>query len=181
MAYQAWYYKVREKTLDKQLHSLIEQLAAKQTQAEGLISEIHVKELELEKLNGMWRRIENCTSDINMARNRSGKSGSYKELLPSDYSTDPHFKLPVHMAARNESLQRLMLLRLKTITILPASIPPVPQQKSTARITFSSACGLATHHTEGPLLITPPDLFSLKPNLSPPALSEQKWQLKSTS
>ncbi|KAL3629529.1 hypothetical protein CASFOL_026751 [Castilleja foliolosa] len=95
----------REKTLDRQLHSLIEQLASKQAQAEGLISEIHVKELELEKLNGMWRRIENSTPDMNMARNRSAKS------LHSDYPIDPHYKLPVHMAARNESLQRLMLLR----------------------------------------------------------------------
>ncbi|KAL6526257.1 hypothetical protein OROMI_029897 [Orobanche minor] len=101
----------REKALDKQLHSLIEQLAAKQSQAEHLIAEIHIKELELEKLNGMWRSAENSTSDINMARNRSGKNGSYKELLPSDYSIDPYYKLPLHTAGRNESLQRLMLLR----------------------------------------------------------------------
>ncbi|KAK6129092.1 hypothetical protein DH2020_037165 [Rehmannia glutinosa] len=98
----------REKTLDKQLHSLIEQLAAKQAQAEGLVGEIHVKELELEKLNGMLRRIENSSSDVNMARNRSGRSGSFKAF---DYSIDPHYKLPVHTGGRNESLQRLMLLR----------------------------------------------------------------------
>ncbi|GER35728.1 formation of crista junctions protein 1 [Striga asiatica] len=98
----------REKTLDKQLHSSIEQLAAKQSQAEGLISEIRVKELELEKLNGIWRRIENGSSDMNMARIRTGKSAS---SLHSDYSVDSHYKLPLHTAVRNESLQRLMLLR----------------------------------------------------------------------
>ncbi|KAL0332278.1 UNVERIFIED_CONTAM: hypothetical protein Scaly_2129300 [Sesamum calycinum] len=54
----------REKTLDKQLHSLIEQLAV---QAEGLISEIHLKEMELEKLNGLWKRIESSSLDANTA------------------------------------------------------------------------------------------------------------------
>ncbi|KAI3452134.1 hypothetical protein Pfo_008799 [Paulownia fortunei] len=101
----------REKTLDKQLHSLIEQLAAKQAQAEGLISEIHVKEMELEKLNGMWRRIESSSLDVNMARNRFVRSSSYKEPVSSDYSIDPYHKLPIHTAGRNESLPRLMLLR----------------------------------------------------------------------
>ncbi|KAJ4960450.1 hypothetical protein NE237_020360 [Protea cynaroides] len=48
----------REKILDKQLHSLIEQLASKQAQAEGLISEIQNKEQELEKVNGLWRTHE---------------------------------------------------------------------------------------------------------------------------
>ncbi|KAL3833438.1 hypothetical protein ACJIZ3_008174 [Penstemon smallii] len=94
----------REKTLDKQLHSLIEQLAAKQAQAEGLVSEIHIKEMELEKLNGMWKRIESSSTDMNTARNRLGRSSS-------DYYLDPHHKLPIHMAGRIESLQRLMLLR----------------------------------------------------------------------
>ncbi|PIN09915.1 hypothetical protein CDL12_17503 [Handroanthus impetiginosus] len=84
----------REKTLDKQLHSLIEQLAAKQGQAEGLITEIHLKEMELEKLNGLWRRAESSS------RNQS-----------SDYTFDSRNKLPIHTAGRSESLQRLMLLR----------------------------------------------------------------------
>ncbi|KAL8475978.1 hypothetical protein ACS0TY_028585 [Phlomoides rotata] len=101
----------REKALDKQLHSSIEQLAAKQAQAEGLISEIHSKEMELEKLNGMWRRIENSSSDVNIARNRFSRSNSYNDSLFSDYSVDPSHKLPLHTVGRNESLQRLMLLR----------------------------------------------------------------------
>ncbi|KAH6832176.1 golgin family A protein [Perilla frutescens var. hirtella] len=101
----------REKALDKQLHSLIEQLAVKQAQAEGLFGEIHLKEMELEKLNGMWRRIESGSSDNNMARNRYGRSNSYNDSLSSEYSIDPRHKLPVHIGGRIESLQRLMLLR----------------------------------------------------------------------
>ncbi|KAL0350558.1 UNVERIFIED_CONTAM: hypothetical protein Sradi_4205000 [Sesamum radiatum] len=101
----------REKTLDKQLHSLIEQLAVKQVQAEGLISEIHLKEMELEKLNGLWKRIESSSLDANTARNRVGRTSTSKESLSSDYYVDPQQKLPVHTAGRSESLQRLMLLR----------------------------------------------------------------------
>ncbi|KAK4416297.1 hypothetical protein Salat_2455200 [Sesamum alatum] len=100
----------REKTLDKQLHSLIEQLAVKQTQAEGLISEIHLKEMELEKLNGLWKKIESSNLDANTARNRVGRTSSFKEVS-SDYYVDPQQKLPIHTAGRSESLQRLMLLR----------------------------------------------------------------------
>ncbi|XP_057769907.1 uncharacterized protein LOC130989818 [Salvia miltiorrhiza] len=100
----------REKALDKQLHSLIEQLAAKQAQAEGLIGEIHIKEMELEKLNGIRRRIENGSLDTKFSRNRFGRSNSYQESLSSEY-IDARHKLPVHMGGRNESLQRLMLLR----------------------------------------------------------------------
>ncbi|KAL0450222.1 UNVERIFIED_CONTAM: hypothetical protein Slati_1578600 [Sesamum latifolium] len=101
----------REKTLDKQLHSLIEQLAVKQAQAEGLISEIHLKEMELEKLNGLWKKIESSSLDANTARNRVGRTSSFKESVSSDYSVDPQQKLPIHTASRSESLQRLMLLR----------------------------------------------------------------------
>ncbi|KAG8384536.1 hypothetical protein BUALT_Bualt04G0128100 [Buddleja alternifolia] len=101
----------REKTLDKQLHSLIEQLAAKQAQAEGLVSEIHLKEMELEKLNGLWRRIESSNADAKATRNRLGRSSFEKGSLSFDYSIDPRDKLPIHMGGRSESLQRLMLLR----------------------------------------------------------------------
>ncbi|KAG6408175.1 hypothetical protein SASPL_131179 [Salvia splendens] len=101
----------REKELDKQLHSLIEQLAVKQAQAEGLISEIHIKEMELEKLNGIQRRIEIGNSDTNFSRSRFARSSSSQESVSSEYSIDARHKLPVHMGGRNESLQRLMLLR----------------------------------------------------------------------
>ncbi|GMP30882.1 hypothetical protein CsSME_00005338 [Camellia sinensis var. sinensis] len=96
----------REKILDRQLHSLIEQLAAKQAQAEGLVSEIHLKDVELEKLNGLWRGLE-----VNTARNRFGTSNSEKGSLSSDYIVDLHQRPSYHISGRTENQQRLMLLR----------------------------------------------------------------------
>ncbi|XAR71339.1 hypothetical protein NMG60_11028548 [Bertholletia excelsa] len=100
----------REKILDRQLHSLIEQLATKQAQAEGLVSEIHMKEMELDKLNGLWKRLESSSSEANTARNRFGSGNSLKGSLSSDYIVDP-LHGHNHMDGRTESLQRLMLLR----------------------------------------------------------------------
>ncbi|KAF3443943.1 hypothetical protein FNV43_RR13633 [Rhamnella rubrinervis] len=97
----------REKTLDKQLHSLIEQLAAKQAQAEGLVSEIHIKEMELERLNGLWKTVGNINMEANTARNRFGRNTSEKGFTSSDYITDSNQK-PYSSGVRNE---RLMLLR----------------------------------------------------------------------
>ncbi|XP_020203784.1 uncharacterized protein LOC109789282 [Cajanus cajan] len=99
----------REKTLDKQLHGLIEQLALKQAQAEGLLGEIHLKEMELERLNGLWRRMESSNTEVNTARNRFSKGSSDKLHGLSDYEGQQ--RLPYHSAARTESQQRLMLLR----------------------------------------------------------------------
>ncbi|KAK7381137.1 hypothetical protein VNO78_33663 [Psophocarpus tetragonolobus] len=100
----------REKTLDKQLHGLIEQLASKQAQAEGLLGEIHLKEMELERLNGLWRRTESSNLEANTAaRNRFAKGSSDKLHSLADY--EGHQKLPYHSAGRTESQQRLMLLR----------------------------------------------------------------------
>ncbi|XP_047315926.1 uncharacterized protein LOC124919664 [Impatiens glandulifera] len=101
----------REKNLDKQLHSLMEQLAAKQAQAEGLVSEIHMKEVELERVNGLWRRLETSTIDVNTARNRFGRSNSDKGPFASDYNIDPYQRLPYHTGGRTESQERIMLLR----------------------------------------------------------------------
>lgn len=67
--------------------------------------------MELEKLNGMRRRIESGSSDIKFSRNRFGRSSSYQESLSSEYSIDGRHKLPIHIGGRNETLQRLMLLR----------------------------------------------------------------------
>ncbi|XP_010461708.1 PREDICTED: uncharacterized protein LOC104742407 [Camelina sativa] len=66
----------REKTLDKQLHSLIEQLAAKQAQAEGIVGEIHSNEMELERLNSLWRRYESFNVEGNTARNTFKRTNS---------------------------------------------------------------------------------------------------------
>lgn len=67
--------------------------------------------MELEKLNGIQRRIEIGNSDTNFSRNRFARSSSSQESVSSEYSIDARHKLPVHMGGRNESLQRLMLLR----------------------------------------------------------------------
>lgn len=99
----------REKTLDKQLHGLLQQLAVKQTQAEGLLEEIHPKEMELERLNAQWRQLQSNNSDVNNARNRFVRGSSDKLHGLSDY--DGHQRLPYHSAGRTESQQRLMLLR----------------------------------------------------------------------
>lgn len=99
----------REKTLDKQLHGLLQQLAVKQTQAEGLLEEIHPKEVELERLNAQWRQLQSNNSDVNNARNRFVRGSSDKVHGLSDY--DGHQRLPYHSAGRTESQQRLMLLR----------------------------------------------------------------------
>ncbi|KAL9391923.1 hypothetical protein Peur_015843 [Populus x canadensis] len=98
----------REKLLDKQLHSLMEQLAAKQAQAEGLVGEIHLKEMELERLKGLWRKIESSNVEGNTARNRFGRSTSEKGSASTDYMVD---KLPYSTGGRTEHQQRLMLLR----------------------------------------------------------------------
>ncbi|KAJ6369748.1 hypothetical protein OIU76_028069 [Salix suchowensis] len=98
----------REKLLDKQLHSLIEQLAAKQEQAEGLIGEIHLKEMELERLNGLRRQLESSNVESNTARNRFGRSTSDKWSASADYIVD---KLPYSTGGRTEHQQRLMFLR----------------------------------------------------------------------
>ncbi|XP_077237736.1 golgin family A protein [Tasmannia lanceolata] len=98
----------REKILEKQLQSLIEQLTAKQAQAEGLVTEIHVKEQELEKLNGLRRRLENGNMDGSTARIRFGRIGSVMGSASTDYIVEPHGRNVGGMA---ENQQRLMLLR----------------------------------------------------------------------
>ncbi|KDP24361.1 hypothetical protein JCGZ_25657 [Jatropha curcas] len=102
----------REKILDKQLHSLIEQLAAKQAQAEGLVTEIHLKEMVLERLNGMWRQLESSNIEANIARNRFGRNnsdrGSSSSSSSLEYITD---KPPYSGSDRTAQQHRLMLLR----------------------------------------------------------------------
>ncbi|KAK9194594.1 hypothetical protein WN944_005301 [Citrus x changshan-huyou] len=101
----------REKMLNKQLHSLIEQLEVKQTQAEGLVSEIHLKEKELETLNGLRRRIEGSNVEEDTARNRLRRVTSDRGSASTDYLVDDSQKLPYHTGGRNETLYKLMLLR----------------------------------------------------------------------
>ncbi|PKA59137.1 hypothetical protein AXF42_Ash001230 [Apostasia shenzhenica] len=97
----------REKTLEKQLHSLIEQLTSKQAQAEGLVGEIRAKEKELEKLNNVHRKLDSSSTDLSTARNRFIRS---IPAASADYVADPH-RRSVASGGRAESLQQLMLLR----------------------------------------------------------------------
>ncbi|KAJ0243595.1 hypothetical protein HA466_0196280 [Hirschfeldia incana] len=101
----------REKTLDKQLHSLIEQLAAKQAQAEGIVGEIRSNEMELERLNSLWRRYESFNVvEGNPARNRFKRTNSDRGF-GSDHEVDAHSYLPYSTVTRNETQTRLMYLR----------------------------------------------------------------------
>ena len=81
-----------------------------QMQAEALASDIHMKEKELERLNRLWRRVEN-SKEANAARNRLGRSGSSGRFDLTDNELDGHSKLPYHTGGRSEYRQRLRLLR----------------------------------------------------------------------
>ncbi|CAA7018144.1 unnamed protein product [Microthlaspi erraticum] len=109
----------REKTLDKQLHSLIEQLAAKQAQAEGIVAEIHTNEMELERLNSLSRRTESFNVEGNAARNRFKRTNSDRGF-GSDVEVDAHSYLPYTSAPRNETQTRLMYLRSAFVVYLLA-------------------------------------------------------------
>lgn len=82
-----------------------------QAQAEGLVNDIHVKEIELESLNGLCRRIDTNTAEMNATRNRYNRTNSQKGPLYSDYIVDPYDKPPYNASGRVESLQRQMLMR----------------------------------------------------------------------
>ncbi|KAI6670495.1 hypothetical protein NL676_005380 [Syzygium grande] len=110
----------REKILDKQLHSLLEQLAAKQGQAEALVTEVHEKEKELERLNGLWKRLESNSSEVNTTRNRFGRSMFDKGSASSDYIVDGLHK-PLFSIGRWDSPQRPALLRFSGDEILSSS------------------------------------------------------------
>ncbi|RWW62714.1 hypothetical protein BHE74_00030154 [Ensete ventricosum] len=94
---------------EKQLHSIIEQLTLKQVQAEGLMTEIQTKEKELERLNSQLRKLDSSNTDLNITRNRFGKSftGSGPH---GEYAFEAH-RRPHHTGSRPEGQQNLMLLR----------------------------------------------------------------------
>ncbi|KAK9109821.1 hypothetical protein Sjap_017881 [Stephania japonica] len=90
---------------------IFEELEAKRkelAQAEGLATEIHLRKLELEKLNSFQRSLEDGNTEVAAARNRFGKSSSGGRS--ADYIADNHLR-PSHVGGRTESLQRLMLFR----------------------------------------------------------------------
>ncbi|KAK3121602.1 hypothetical protein QOZ80_8BG0657060 [Eleusine coracana subsp. coracana] len=93
----------REKVLEKQLHSLIEQLTSKQSQAEILIADVRAKEKELERLNNLNRN----ANEVGTARNRTSR-GLFGG--PEDYDAKAG-RRPYQSAARTEGVKRLMILR----------------------------------------------------------------------
>ncbi|KAF7083378.1 hypothetical protein CFC21_087177 [Triticum aestivum] len=98
----------REKVLEKQLHSLIEQLTAKQAQAERLITDIRDKEKDLERLNNIQRNLHSGSSEAGAARNRFGGG-----LLSGDEdSGSKAVRRPGQSGGfRTEGQKRLMILR----------------------------------------------------------------------
>ncbi|KAI0496635.1 hypothetical protein KFK09_022956 [Dendrobium nobile] len=99
----------REKALEKQLHSLIEQLTAKQAQAENLMSEIRSKEKELENLNNIQKKLEISSADANPTRNRFSRGMAGSAAAYADYAGDAYSR-PSIAGITTESLQKLMLL-----------------------------------------------------------------------
>ncbi|KAJ6828714.1 uncharacterized protein M6B38_360745 [Iris pallida] len=98
----------REKLLEKQLHSLVEQLTAKQVQAEALMSDIRAKEREVERVNGLRNRIDLGVIDASTpARNRFGRN--IGAVSPGDYTIETYRnRFP---GGRIDSQQKLMFLR----------------------------------------------------------------------
>lgn len=85
------------------------------------MGEIHLKEMELERLNGLWRKIEiSNNSEANATRNRFGRSNSDSDKekekgyfsSSSDYIVDPRYKATTGRNTTTEAyLHRQMLLR----------------------------------------------------------------------
>ncbi|KAF4400466.1 hypothetical protein G4B88_023259 [Cannabis sativa] len=67
--------------------------------------------MELANLNGVWRQLESSSVEVNATRNRFVRSASEKGSASSDYIVEPNYKNPYSSGGRNESQQRLMLLR----------------------------------------------------------------------
>uniref|UniRef100_A0A0D9XB27 Uncharacterized protein n=1 Tax=Leersia perrieri TaxID=77586 RepID=A0A0D9XB27_9ORYZ len=96
----------REKVLEKQLHSLIEQLTAKQAQAESLIADVHAKEEELERLNNVHRNIQSYTSEVSVARNPI-RAGLFSVHEDSDAKS---VRRPYQFGVRTEGLKRTSIM-----------------------------------------------------------------------
>ncbi|KAJ4755163.1 Laminin subunit gamma-1 [Rhynchospora pubera] len=105
----------REKQLEKQLHSLIEQLTAKQAQAESIMAEIKVKEEELQRLNCQRRKVETGITEVNTStRNRFGRSFTVADNSSQGYD---EFKGKRRIGLR---LERRILLRYALVVYILA-------------------------------------------------------------
>ncbi|XP_078439357.1 golgin family A protein [Wolffia australiana] len=102
----------REKNLEKQLHGLIEQLTVKQTQAEALMGEIKAKEKELERLNVIWRRLEERQSEETAARNRfNNRGGSSSSTFLDGFSVEGGRRHGFFSGGRLEREEKPIILR----------------------------------------------------------------------
>ncbi|KAF4394189.1 hypothetical protein F8388_005823 [Cannabis sativa] len=125
--------------LDKQLHSLIEQLASKQAQAEGLLSEIHIKGMELANLNGVWRQLESSSVEVNATRNRFVRRASEKGSASSNYIVEPNYKNPYSSGGRNENLPSPIF-----------DFPPLPEQLDSSELNHKLASPELNHKLASP-------------------------------
>jgi len=98
----------REKILERQLHSLIEQLTSKQAQAEILITDVHAKEKELERLNHLNRNVCSSANEISAPRSRFSR-GLFSG--PEDYCDAKAGRKLYQPGLRAEGQKRLMILR----------------------------------------------------------------------
>ncbi|OEL14362.1 hypothetical protein BAE44_0024618 [Dichanthelium oligosanthes] len=98
----------REKVLERQLHSLIEQLTSKQAQAEILITDVHAKEKELEQLNHLHRNICSSANETIAPRNRFSRGHLRGAEDYYDAKVDRRLYQP---DGRTEGQKRLMILR----------------------------------------------------------------------
>ncbi|KAF8688151.1 hypothetical protein HU200_042381 [Digitaria exilis] len=98
----------REKVLEKQLHSLIEQLTSKQSQAEILIRDVHANEKELERLNNLYSNLCISSNETSAPRNRFSKG----PFSGRDYYYDAKAGRRLYQPGlRTEGQKRLMILR----------------------------------------------------------------------
>ncbi|KAF3326002.1 myosin-4 [Carex littledalei] len=108
----------REKQLEKQLHSLIEQLTAKQAQAESIMAEIKAKQEELERLNSQQRMIETGTMEVNTrTRNRFGRNFAAADNYRQGFDD---FKGKRQTGLRIDSRQRHILVRSALVVYILA-------------------------------------------------------------
>ncbi|PHT50383.1 hypothetical protein CQW23_10130 [Capsicum baccatum] len=95
-----------EESANSALLRKLEEKKKELAQAEGLANDVHLKEMELERLNGLWRKLEASSADANATRNRYARSSTDRGHVSLDYIVDLHQK-----PGRPEKLHKLMLFK----------------------------------------------------------------------
>ncbi|KAL5974882.1 hypothetical protein ACLOJK_031555 [Asimina triloba] len=101
----AYRYKIQENNMHGRLRLKGPGKPTDTAQAERLVGEIHVHELELEKLNTVRRHLENGNVETNAARNRFGRSSSM--LGSANYIVETPGR--PYTGGRSENQQKLWL------------------------------------------------------------------------